>query len=110
MANPNIFYLEDADYSGMMHAADLMISDVSSIFIEFLLLDKPVILFDNPRLKEFPLYRAEDIEYMDPGRGRVGELAGRAAPSRKKRNYRSHNDAPRSESVMPWHWITVVTA
>lgn len=63
-ANPNIFYLEDADYSGMMHAADLMISDVSSIFIEFLLLDKPVILFNNPRLKEFPLYREQDIEYM----------------------------------------------
>ena len=63
-ANPNIFLLEDADYSGMMHAADLMISDVSSIFIEFLLLDKPVILFNNPRLKEFPLYREQDIEYM----------------------------------------------
>ena len=63
-ANPNIFYLEDADYSGMMHAADLMISDVSSIFIEFLLLDKPVVLFNNPRLTEFPYYRAQDIEYM----------------------------------------------
>jgi UDP-N-acetylglucosamine 2-epimerase len=63
-SNQSIFYLEDADYSGMMHAADLMISDVSSIFIEFLLLDKPVVLFNNPRLKEFPLYRAQDIEYM----------------------------------------------
>ena len=62
-ANPNIFYLTDADYSGMMHAADLMISDVSSIFIEFLLLDKPVVLFNNPRIKEFPYYNAEDIEY-----------------------------------------------
>ncbi len=62
-AHPNIFYLDDADYSGMMHAADLMISDVSSIFIEFLLLDKPVILFNNPRIKEFPYYHPEDIEY-----------------------------------------------
>jgi hypothetical protein len=61
--NPNIFYLEDADYSGMMHAADLMVSDVSSIFIEFLLLDKPVVLFNNPRIKEFHLYRPQDIEY-----------------------------------------------
>lgn len=60
----NIHYLEDADYSGMMHAADLMISDVSSIYIEFLLLDKPVILFNNPRMKEFPLYNAQDIEYL----------------------------------------------
>lgn len=62
-AHPNIFYLEDADYSGMMRAADLMISDVSSIFIEFLLLDKPVVLFNNPRIKEFPYYHPEDIEY-----------------------------------------------
>jgi len=63
-ATPNIHYLEDADYSGMMHAADLMVSDVSSIYIEFLLLDKPVILFNNPRMKEFPLYCAQDIEYL----------------------------------------------
>lgn len=62
-AHSNIFYLGDADYSGMMHAADLMISDVSSIFIEFLLLDKPVVLFNNPRIKEFPYYHPEDIEY-----------------------------------------------
>lgn len=59
----NIHYLTDADYSGMMHAADLMISDVSSIFIEFLLLDKPVVLFNNPRIKDFPNYHPEDIEY-----------------------------------------------
>lgn len=61
--HPNIFYLADTDYSGMMHAADLMISDVSSIFIEFLLLDKPVVLFNNPRIKEFIYYQADDIEY-----------------------------------------------
>lgn len=61
--HPDIHYLEDADYSGMMHAADLMVSDVSSIFIEFLLLDKPVVLFNNPRIKEFPFYNPEDIEY-----------------------------------------------
>lgn len=62
-ACPNVFYLEDVDYSGMMHAADLMISDVSSIFIEFLLLDKPVVLFNNPKIKEFSLYSPDDIEY-----------------------------------------------
>lgn len=67
--NPNIFYLEDADYSGMMHAADLMVSDVSSIFIEFLLLDKPVVLFNNPRIKEFHLYRPQDIEYQSRDAG-----------------------------------------
>jgi hypothetical protein len=61
---PDVFYLEDADYSGMMHAADLMISDVSSIAIEFLLLDKPLVVFNNPRMQDFPLYRPQDIEYL----------------------------------------------
>jgi hypothetical protein len=74
---PNIHYLEDADYSGMMHAADLMISDVSSIAIEFLLLDKPLILFNNPRMHEFPLYRPEDIEYLTRDAGvQVNSLDG----------------------------------
>ncbi len=60
----NIHYLRDEDYSGMMHAADLIISDVSSIFTEFLLLDKPAVLIDNPRIPEFEFYRPEDIEYQ----------------------------------------------
>jgi hypothetical protein len=48
----------------MMHAADVMISDVSSIFIEFILLDKPVVLVQNPRIEEFVSYRPDDIEYL----------------------------------------------
>ncbi|MFO7816633.1 MAG: CDP-glycerol glycerophosphotransferase family protein [Desulfovibrionales bacterium] len=62
--NPNIHYLTDNDYSGMMNAADLLVSDVSSIFIEFILLDKPVVLFDNPRMTEFELYNPDEIEYL----------------------------------------------
>jgi hypothetical protein len=74
---PGVFYLEDADYSGMMHAADLMISDVSSIAIEFLLLDKPLVLFNNPRMHEFPLYRPQDIEYLTRDAGvQVNSLDG----------------------------------
>lgn len=74
---PGVFYLEDADYSGMMHAADLMISDVSSIAIEFLLLDKPLVLFNNPRMHEFPLYRPQDIEYLTRDAGvQVSSLDG----------------------------------
>jgi hypothetical protein len=74
---PNVHYLEDADYAGMMHAADLMISDVSSIAIEFLLLDKPLVLFNNPRMHEFPLYRSGDIEYLTRNAGlQVDSLDG----------------------------------
>ncbi len=61
--NDNIMYLEDADYSGMMHTADVMISDVSSMFIEFMFLNKPVILYRNPRLEEYPNYNPNNIEY-----------------------------------------------
>ena len=60
----NIHYLSDADYSGMMHAADLILSDVSSIFIEFILMDKPAVLVQNPRIEEFASYRPDDIEYL----------------------------------------------
>lgn len=66
----NIHYLTDADYGGMMHAADLMISDVSSIYIEFLLLDKPLVLFNNPEISNFRFYRPNEIEYLARGAAR----------------------------------------
>ncbi len=69
-AYPNIHYLTDTDYAGMMHAADLMISDVSSIYIEFLLLDKPLVLFNNPDMKHFIFYRPDEIEYQARGAAR----------------------------------------
>ncbi|MFP4108966.1 MAG: CDP-glycerol glycerophosphotransferase family protein, partial [Desulfonatronovibrio sp.] len=62
--NSNIFYLEDADYSGMMHASDVMISDVSSIFIEFMLMDKPVVLFNSPHAYKYPSILEDDLEYL----------------------------------------------
>lgn len=62
--NENIFYLEDADYSGMMHASDVMVSDVSSMFIEFMLMDKPVVLFNSPHAHKYPCLRDDDIEYQ----------------------------------------------
>ncbi len=61
--NKNILYLRDGDYSGMMHAADVMISDVSSIYIEFMLLDKPVILAPHPENEDYFKYDPTDIEY-----------------------------------------------
>ncbi|WP_045213790.1 CDP-glycerol glycerophosphotransferase family protein [Desulfonatronovibrio magnus] len=61
--NDNILYLKDNEYSSMMHAADVMVSDVSSIFVEFMLLDKPVVLFNNPELINFPDYNPNNIEY-----------------------------------------------
>ncbi|GAB6057159.1 CDP-glycerol glycerophosphotransferase family protein [Desulfonatronum parangueonense] len=62
--NDHVLLLADPDYSGMMHAADVMISDVSSMFVEFMLLNKPVVLLRNPRLREYPHFDENNIEYQ----------------------------------------------
>ena len=41
----NVHFIKDFDITPYMHAADLMISDTSSVFYEFMLLDKPVISY-----------------------------------------------------------------
>ncbi|WP_157493099.1 CDP-glycerol glycerophosphotransferase family protein [Desulfonatronovibrio magnus] len=61
--HPDIIYLDGTDYSGMMHAADVMVSDVSSMFIEFMFLNKPVVLYKNPKLEEYPAFNPNNIEY-----------------------------------------------
>jgi len=45
MEGENLRFIEDADIIPYLHAADIMISDTSSVVAEFLLLDKPVITF-----------------------------------------------------------------
>ena len=119
---PNIHYLTDTDYAGMMHAADLMISDVSSIYIEFLLLDKPLVLFNNPDMKNFIYYRPHEIEYLAREAARqVGtieelfaaiteELANPDRLSAKRRQYipaldygRDGNSAKRAaQAILDW--------
>ncbi|TVR02819.1 MAG: hypothetical protein EA399_00215 [Desulfovibrionales bacterium] len=62
--NEHVLFLEKHHYSGMMHAADVIISDVSSMFVEFMLLNKPVVLLQNPRLREYPHFDESNIEYQ----------------------------------------------
>lgn len=61
--NPCSTFIEDQDLTPCLKASDLLISDVSSAFVEFMLLDKPIILVDNPFRKNFIHYDPEDIEY-----------------------------------------------
>jgi CDP-glycerol glycerophosphotransferase (TagB/SpsB family) len=59
----NFFFIDDPNLAPYIGGADIMISDVSSAFMEFMALDKPVILFDNPNRKMYHGYNEENIEY-----------------------------------------------
>jgi len=59
----NVRFIDEKDTAEAMACAHVMVSDVSSIFVEFLILDKPVVLFNNPRRKEYAFYDPQDIEY-----------------------------------------------
>lgn len=42
---PNVHFVEDSDVSPILHFFDVLITDYSSIFTDFLLLDKPIIFY-----------------------------------------------------------------
>jgi len=48
----HIVHIENADASPLLAASDLMVTDHSTIGFEFCLLDRPLIVFDTPRLIE----------------------------------------------------------
>ncbi len=62
-ANENVVLVDNEDYHHAMVCADVMISDVSSAYVEFMLLDKPVVLFNNPLMKQYIHYDPSDIEH-----------------------------------------------
>ncbi len=59
----NVFYSEAQDIAECFIAGDLLISDVSSVIYEFSALDKPVLLFDSPTIKNYINYHPDDLEY-----------------------------------------------
>ncbi len=58
-----IHFVEAVDLTPALIAADVVISDVSSAFMEAIALDKPVVLVDNPLQTSFAHYDPNDIEY-----------------------------------------------
>lgn len=58
-----IVYVEDTDLTPSLLAADVVISDVSSAFMEAMALDRPVVLVDNPFQTRYPTYDPSNIEY-----------------------------------------------
>jgi hypothetical protein len=49
---PNVTVVEDPDICPAMMAADLLVSDFSSVANEFTLLDRPIVFFETPDLTE----------------------------------------------------------
>lgn len=62
-ATSGVVFVDDPNIAPSLGGADVMISDVSSVFMEFMALDKPVILFDHPNMQRYHGYNPDDIEH-----------------------------------------------
>ncbi len=67
--NPNIVFIADPDLVPYMQMADVLITDTNTAAFEFVSIDKPVVLFDNPNRKEYHGFHPNDIEYSYPDVG-----------------------------------------
>lgn len=59
-----ICYVEGADASPLLAAADLMVTDHSSVGFEFLVLDRPLIVFDAPELPATARINPEKVDLL----------------------------------------------
>ena len=59
-----IVHVEDPDASPMLAASDLMVTDHSTIGFEFCLLDRPLIVFDVPKLIEIARINPERVREL----------------------------------------------
>ncbi|MDP8207738.1 MAG: CDP-glycerol glycerophosphotransferase family protein [Candidatus Electryonea clarkiae] len=62
--HPNIKTIDNFDLHPYLRVADVIVSDVSSAWLEFLALDKPVVLFDNPNKVMHEGYDERDAEFV----------------------------------------------
>jgi CDP-glycerol glycerophosphotransferase (TagB/SpsB family) len=56
-------FVDDPNIAPYLGGADVLVSDVSSVVMEFMALDKPVILFDHPQMTRYHGYNPNDIEH-----------------------------------------------
>ena len=64
----NVRLVRDLDVVPYLHAADLLITDASSVAVEFTLMDRPVIFIDVPKLFERVAKRATSLDLETYGR------------------------------------------
>lgn len=55
--------LVDGSLSTYLQAADVVISDVSSAYVEALITSQPLIVVNNPAMATYPLFNRADVEY-----------------------------------------------
>ena len=67
----NIYFEEEFDINSWMKVSDLMVSDVSSVVFEYMALNKPIVLVDNPLQHTYKNYNAYDVEYRFRNMGPV---------------------------------------
>ena len=62
--SPNLRFVEASSLSPYMLACDVIISDVSSAYVEALATGTPVIVVNNPAMTTYPWFNAGDVEYV----------------------------------------------
>jgi hypothetical protein len=60
---PHLHYVDDPNLVPYMKMADVVISDVSSAFVEAFVLDVPVVVVNNPRMYGFAMYNPKAVEF-----------------------------------------------
>ena len=60
---PNARLVDDVSLSRYLLASDVLISDVSSAYVEALVTGLPLIVVNNPAMKTYPRFNRSDIEY-----------------------------------------------
>ena len=75
LVNDRVKLVRDKDVVPYLAAADLLISDASSVTTEFSLLDRPIVFLDVPKLIEKTRGRSEAMDLDTYGR-KIGSIAG----------------------------------
>jgi len=86
--------VRELDVVPYLHAADLLLSDASSVAVEYTLLDRPIVFLDVPRLFEKVQKRAPAMDLETYGR-RIGAVATAADVVARVRDGLAHPDRER---------------
>ena len=74
----NVRLVREPDVVPYLHAADLLVTDASSVAVEYTLMDRPVIFIDVPKLFKRVAKRATALDLETYGR-RFGTIVGRSS-------------------------------